>query len=85
MLFSFYSDDSYEPIDDGPDLAKVKKKPSFIPSLNLNNLPEYESSSDEEDQDPTKTQEADPQAHRNMNQQDYQESMKYIENFYNKC
>lgn len=49
ILFSFYSDDSYELIDDGPDPAKIKKRPNFIPSLNLNNLPEYESSSDEED------------------------------------
>lgn len=48
-MFSFYSDDSYEPIDCGPDPAKIKKRPNLIPSLNLNNLPEYESSSDEED------------------------------------
>lgn len=49
LMFSFYSDDSYELIDAGPDPATLKKKPENVPSLNLNNLPEYESSSDEED------------------------------------
>ncbi len=49
-MFSFYSDDSYEPIDVGPDLATLKKKPFIVPGLDLNNLPEYESSSDEEDE-----------------------------------
>jgi len=49
LMFSFYSDDSYEPIDCGPDPAKIKKRPNLIPSLNLNHLPDYESSSDEED------------------------------------
>lgn len=48
-MFSFYSDDSYEPMITGPDPAATKKKPAMVPSLNLNNLPEYESSSDEED------------------------------------
>ena len=50
-MFSFYSDDSYEPIQINPIFAKKNKanKPKIIPSLNLNNLPEYESSSEEED------------------------------------
>ena len=75
-MFSFYSDDSYEPIQPNPDLAKrSEKKPPVIPSLNLDNLPEYESSSDEEE--------------ANQNDQhnavaNYEQSMKYIENFYNK-
>ena len=47
-MFSFYSDDSYEPINTGPDACTLKKKPAFVPSLNLDNLPEYETSSDEE-------------------------------------
>ena len=49
MMFSFYSDDSYEPLDIGPDPAAIKKRPKFVPSLNLHNLPDYESSSDEEE------------------------------------
>jgi hypothetical protein len=48
-MFSFYSDDSYEPLDIGPDPAKTKNKPMIVPSLDLANMPEYESSSDEED------------------------------------
>jgi hypothetical protein len=27
LMFSFYSDDSYEPINNGPDLATLKKRP----------------------------------------------------------
>ena len=50
-MFSFYSDDSYEDLEIGPDPAKTKKKPMFVPALNLNNMPEYESSSDEDDQE----------------------------------
>jgi hypothetical protein len=48
-MFSFYSDDSYEPLNCGPDQATIKKKPMIVPSLNLNNLPDYESSDEEED------------------------------------
>ena len=79
-MFSFYTDDSYEPIINGPDPANVKKKPQIVPSLNLNNLPEYESSSEEGDGEQDKAEEG-----RVMNAQDYEQSMKYIENFYNKC
>ena len=48
-MFSFYTDDSYELITNGPDPATQKKRPQMVPSLNLNSLPEYESSSEEED------------------------------------
>lgn len=49
-MFSFYSDDSYEPIQVNPALAtRDEVKPRNIPALNLNSLPDYESSSDEED------------------------------------
>lgn len=61
LMFSFYSDDSYEPIKINPVFANMKnkpQKPKGIPSLNLNNLPEYETPSEEEDNgnDPTKIQ-----------------------------
>ena len=49
-MISFYSDDSYEPINDGPDLAKLKQRPHIVPPLDLLNMPDYESSSDEEGQ-----------------------------------
>jgi hypothetical protein len=48
-MFSFYSDDSYEPLPCGPDACVTRKKPPIVPSLNLDNLPEYETSSDEEE------------------------------------
>ncbi len=47
-MFSFYSDDSYEPLDCGPDACQTRKKPQIVPSLNLANLPEYETSSEED-------------------------------------
>ena len=85
-MFSFYSDDSYEPMVTAPDPAKTKKKPLMVPSLNLGNLPEYESSSDEEDcGEGGQAKLMDEEAHKNMTTQDYEHSMKYIENFYNKC
>ena len=49
MMFSFYSDDSYEPLDCGPDACSIRKKPPIVPALNLDNLPDYETSSEEED------------------------------------
>ena len=49
LIFSFYSDDSYEPLPCGPDFCKIKKKPVNVPALNLENLPEYETSSEEEE------------------------------------
>lgn len=44
--FSFYSDDSFELLVTGPQMRP--RKPSCIPVLNLEGLPEYETSSDEE-------------------------------------
>ena len=35
MMFSFYSDDSYEPLDCGPDMCTIKKKPPIVPRLDL--------------------------------------------------
>lgn len=50
-MFSFYSDDSFEPLNCGPDMCTVWKKPPIVPSLDLNNLPEYETSSEEEQEE----------------------------------
>jgi hypothetical protein len=48
-LFSFRSEDSYERLCFGPPL--IKKRPSFVPPLHFDGFPEYESSSEEGDQD----------------------------------
>jgi hypothetical protein len=45
--YSFRSDDSFDLLCTGPNITK--KRPSNVPPLNLYGLPEYESSSDEED------------------------------------
>lgn len=47
--YSFHTNDSFEPICDGPMLKP--RKPSCIPYLNLEDLPLYETSSEEEDED----------------------------------
>jgi hypothetical protein len=44
--FSFYSDDSFLPLVDGPQMRP--RKPSYVPDLQLNGLPEYVTSSDED-------------------------------------
>lgn len=49
MHFSFGSDDSFELLPTGPLL--LKRRPTIVPALNLEGLPDYESSSDEGDQD----------------------------------
>lgn len=46
---SFYSSDSFELLVDGPIILPTK--PKEIPNLNLNGLPEYETSSDEEEEE----------------------------------
>ena len=80
LMFSFYSDDSYEPINCGPDFCQIRKKPVIVPALNLANLPEYETSS-EEDAGENEEEELKDNS-KNMNTQDYQQSIKYIENYY---
>ena len=47
--FSFHTDDSFEPIDDGPMLRPIK--PDFVPMLDLNGLPEYETTSSDEEEE----------------------------------
>ena len=47
--FSFHTDDSFDAIDDGPMLAP--KRPEYVPPLDLNDLPAYETSSEEGDED----------------------------------
>ena len=76
--YSFYTSDSYSLIVKGPDPAKTKKKPAGIPTLDLNKLPEYESSSEEEEDVVTE----ETKEGGSMNDQQYGESLKYIENFY---
>ena len=80
LMFSFYSDDSFEPINCGPDQCTLRKKPPIVPPLNLDNLPEYESSSEEEGEEEEEAK-SEPSV-KNMNTQDYQKSIKYIENYY---
>ena len=62
---SFHSDYSYELLVDGPMLLPVK--PESVPCLILDDLPQYESSSDEEQ--PTQSKQ-------------YDQSMKYISSYY---
>lgn len=45
---SFHSDYSYELLVDGPIL--LPEKPSIVPPLDLESLPQYESSEEEEEQ-----------------------------------
>ena len=47
--FSFHTDDSFEAIDDGPMLAPVR--PECVPPLDLGDLPAYETSSEEGEED----------------------------------
>ena len=47
--YSFHTDDSFEAIDDGPMLKPIK--PDCVPYLNLDDIPGYETSSDEEDEE----------------------------------
>jgi hypothetical protein len=47
--FSFHTDDSFEPIDDGPMLKP--RKPDCIPLLCFDDIPGYETSSDEAEND----------------------------------
>ena len=79
--YSFHTDDSFDLLCMGPNI--IKKRPSNVPPLNLYGLPEYESSSDEDDNQGAVVNGAQIANGQNP-QQYYQESLKYIENFYNK-
>jgi len=53
--YSFHSYDSFDAIDDGPMLRPIK--PDCIPYLNFEEIPGYETSSDEDNDDTVKSQE----------------------------
>lgn len=76
--FSFHTDDSFEAIDDGPMLCP--KRPSFVPPLDLDGLPGYETSSEEQTEQ-AHSEEQEPEKPEPFH---YNESMKYIQNFYDK-
>ena len=76
-LFTWRTDDSYERLCVGPPLTRPR--PDNVPPLKFDGFPEYESSSDEEEQ-----QQQQPLVEGNLKPTEYQESLKYIENFYNK-
>ena len=94
--FSFHTDDSFEAIDDGPMLRPIR--PDCVPMLDLEGLPGYETSSDEEEEEEEepssqhKAQEYQSQALSSQHSHaqsgpapiHYQESMKYIQDFYDK-
>lgn len=89
--FSFHTDDSFEAIDDGPMLKPVR--PEFVPMLDLNGLPGYETSSDEDEGEeqyvPPQQQHYQSQGlpsaeQHQSNPVHYEESMKYIQDFYDK-
>lgn len=65
---SFSSQDSYDPLPIKE--VTIPPKPNIVPSLCFDNLPEYETSSEEDDQE-----------HHNMH---YQNGYNYIDNFYKK-
>lgn len=47
--FSFHTDDSFEPIADGPMLRP--ERPGCVPVLDFAGLPEYETSSEEDEEE----------------------------------
>ncbi len=50
-MFSFYSDDSFEYIE--PKILPTrsdKNRPRAVPALNLESIPDYQTSSDDEDE-----------------------------------
>ena len=73
ILYDFYSDDSFEYIPPGHDFKKTDgrsfKKPAFVPKLNFEELPAYETSSDEEEEEVIK-------------EDMYQGGLQFINNFY---
>ena len=61
--YSFYTEDSYELLERNPDITMQSyKRPHYIPELNLLNLPDYISSSDEEEEDEGEDHQSDIEA-----------------------
>ncbi len=89
LMISFYSDDSYELIEPKVE-PKNDKRPKGVPALDLLSIPDYQTSSDEDEEGVANEQEQlfklNAEAHvPQMDTQAYQQSMDYIENFYSKC
>lgn len=77
--YSFSSDDSFELLVSGP--AILPPRPSFVPPLNFYNLEGYVSS-DTEDEDVTQQNEYQKAVNQGVQPAYYNQSLKYIENFY---
>jgi hypothetical protein len=70
--YSFFpSEDSYEPLTEGPMLLPVK--PAGVPDLDISQLPEYQTSSEEGEE-----------SNKQLPESTYQESMNYINQYYAK-
>ena len=78
-MFSFRTDDSFEPLNTKLPNRQYRR-PTIVPPLNFEDFPAYESSSSEGDPEPHHP----TIAANTQNPQYYQESLKYIENFYSK-
>lgn len=78
--FSFNSDDSFEPIVSGPQMRP--KKPACVPYLNLDGLPEYVTSSDEEHESGKEVEQTPMKQKLPQQESYYEESMKYIDQYY---
>jgi hypothetical protein len=75
---SFHSEESYDLLVVGP--APVMRRPSCVPPLDLDGLPQYESSSDEEDNNASDDQQVQQQ---NLKKPyDYDQTFKYITDYY---
>ena len=85
-IYSFYSSDSYELLVKDPDPAKTRKRPQLIPPLDFDNLPSYESTSEEEEEAEEAQQEGEnnPAGGKRKPEEQYQESMEYIDKYYQK-
>ena len=97
--YSFHTDDSFDAINDGPQLAPVK--PDCVPMLDLEGLPAYETSSEEGEEgeegeeDYEKEEFEDDRGtsgeysrgtgnNQHQTANNYKESMKYIQSYYDK-
>ena len=74
MEVSFHTDDSFEPICDGPMICPIK--PDCIPLLDFESIPDYVTSSEEDEE------EIQEEIHHDQKASDYEQSMKYIKDFY---